>query len=604
MIKLLSRLASASLITAALPVLAASGAATQDLMPHTELKRGMTGSCRTVFQGQTVEPFNFEIINVLHGSLGPKRDLILARLRGEKPEFTGVVAGMSGSPCYVNNRLIGALSYRFGIFTKEPIAGITPIYDMLSLFEIPERQPAASSTVYEPPKYSDVISQMSQAHTPIQIAGLNGSLQPISTPLSFSGFDQRVVAAFQNDLTKMGFQPVIGSSGGFSGHPEAPAELEMGGAIAGQLVRGDISVSGTGTVSYIDGKRVLAFGHPFFNSGHVRIPMATAYIQHIMVSEMGSYKMAEDGREVGTITQDRLTAISGTLGEHSRMIPVEINLQDQTAVDPNKVNFEVFEDPGYTPMMMAMAVQNTLASRLQHNMGGNLSLSGKIQVDGRTLPLERFYSVPEQLDTPNMASQELAQRLFAIWNNPFKPAKIEKVSLNFTFRPETLMAYIDEVWSDSHEVRPGESVNVNVRLRTYRNQSMVRQLKVQVPTDVPYGPLLLMISNGPALDKLENDLKSGYASYEALLDELSKHRSSTRLYVKVISNEPGVMLYNQLYSKLPASVRERLELPENLSHTVSLLRSPGTEYSVPVDYDLQGQRFLQVQVTPRGRVIN
>lgn len=606
MTKLLSLLASTSLLLASLPVVAAPSVPSSqaDLMPHTELKRGMTGSCRTVFQGQTVEPFNFEIIDVLHGSLGPKRDLILARLRGEKPEFTGVVAGMSGSPCYVNNRLIGALSYRFGIFTKEPIAGITPIRDMLSLFEIPERQPASDSSVYLPPSYKDAMNKLSQPSAPIQLAGLSGSLQPISTPLSFSGFDQRVLAAYQGQLTNMGFQPVMGSSGGYSGHPDAPAQLEMGGSIAGQLVRGDISISGTGTVSYIDGNRVLAFGHPFFGSGHVRIPMATSYVQHIMVSEMGSYKMAEDGREVGSITQDRLTAIYGTLGEHSRMIPVEVKLQDQTTIDPDHVNFEVFEDPGYTPVMMAMAIQNSLASRLQHNLGGNLSLSGSIKVDGKTIPIERFYSAPEQLETPGMASQDLAQTLFALWNNPFKQPKIEKVSLNFAFRPQTMIANIDEVWSDTPEIRPGDSVNVNVRLRSFRNETTVRQLKVQVPSDAPYGPLMLMVSNGPALDKLEDELKSGYSSYESLIDDLGSSRSSKRLYIKVITDEPGVMIYNQLYTKLPGSVLERLELPENISHSVPLMRSPGTEYSLPVDVDLQGSRFLQLQVSARGRVVN
>jgi hypothetical protein len=412
------------------------------------------------------------------------------------------------------------------------------------------------------------------------------------------------VAPYSESLGKLGFQSVMGGSGGGSGNPEAPAKLEMGSAVAGQLVRGDISISGTGTVSYIDGDKVLAFGHPFFNSGNVRIPMATAYIQHILVSELGSYKMAEDGAEVGTITQDRLTAIYGTLGDYSPMIPVTLNISDSTTIDPTTVKFEVFQDPSYTPMMMAMSVQNALSSRLQFNNGGNLSLKGSLRLDGKEIALDKFYSVPAQGETTQMAGQDLAQTLFALWNNPFRQPKIEQLKLDFTFRPQTLIAGIDEIWSDANEVRPGDEVTVNVRLRSFRNETAVKQLKLKIPADAPYGPLMLMASGGAELDQLEDGLKSGYHSYEELVADLGSARHSNRLYLKLITEEPGVMMYSQLYPKLPASVLERLDLPENLSHTVPLMRSPGSEVSAPLDYDLQGQRFLRLVVSPRGRVVN
>lgn len=603
--KLLSLLAGTVLLSSAFSTSLPAQAASPELMPHTELKRGMQGQCRTVFQGNTIEPFQFEVIDVLHNHLGPKRDLILARLQGDKATYTGVVAGMSGSPCYINNKLIGALSYRFGTFTKEPIAGITPIQDMLSLFEIPERNVKTASEPLVPSKYSDVLAHLQSQHMPTELKGQNTSLQTIATPLSFSGFDPKVIAFFKSDLNKLGFEPMMGSSSGSkAGHPEAPEKLEMGGAIAGQLVRGDMSISGTGTVSYVDGNKVLAFGHPFFNTGHVRIPMATAYIQHIMVSETGSYKMAEDGREVGTITQDRLTAISGLVGDFSPMIPVELSIQDTAKVDPQSLRFEVFKDPQMTPMMMAMSVYNSLNSRLQFNNGGNLSVKGTLKANGKEIPINRFYSTTENGDTPSMAAQALAQDLFTLWNNPFQSAEIESLKLNFQFHPQTLVSKLDEVWPAQIEVRPGETVKLNARIKAYRGNSQVEALNVKIPDDTPYGPLLMMVSGGPELDALEDSLKPGYHNYQALLDDLAQSRDNDKIYVKVISDQMGAVVDSQLYPKLPLSVVEHLDLPANYSHLMPLLRSPGAEFSYPVSQDLSGQFFVRIWVTPRGRVIN
>lgn len=577
--------------------------AAEKLMPLSEVQRGAQGECRTVFQGKTIEPFPFQVIDVMHGTIGPKLDLILARLQGEKATYTGVVAGMSGSPCYINGELVGALSYRFGSFTKEPIAGITPIHEMLRIFEIPEPKPDVARQAYQPLDYQTALKQRQQKLSYSGAAG-KGELHPIATPLNFSGFDPAIVNLYRDDLQRLGFQAAMGSNGGVQGNPDAPQKLEMGGAIAGQLVRGDISISGTGTVSYIDGDKVLAFGHPFFDSGFVRIPMATAWIQHILVSEAGSFKMAEDGVPVGTITQDRATAIAGYLGQQTRMIPVSLQVQDQTQVDPSQLHFEVFQDPSNTPLMMAMSIHNALQERLQHNQGGSLSLEGQLQVDGQNIPLKRFYSATEQAETPIMAARDLANTLFALWNNPFQHPNIQKLDLKFKFEPQSAIATIDEIWPERTEVRPGESVGLNVRLKNYRNEGVVRHLRVQIPSDVPYGPLLLLVSDGETLDQLEDSLKTGYQNYPEMLADLSQIRDNDRLYLKWISEEPGLSQYGQIYPSLPASLTELLDNPDHFSHTVPLIRSPGTEYSLPTGHDLKGRRFLRFLVTPQGRILN
>lgn len=605
MTKMLPLLAGSMLLAAAAAVPFAASASPGPMMAHTELQRGMKGVCRTVFQGSKIEPFEFDILEIMHGQLGPKRDLILARLDSDNARFTGVVAGMSGSPCYVDNKLIGALSYRFGQFTKEPIAGITPIADMIKLFDLPNTPAPLSQQSYKPLKFKDYTANLiKQAQLPTPASGGGGAMEPIATPLTFSGFDQRVLDSYRGDLLKLGFDPVAGSSSGSTGNPKAPKALEMGSSVAGQLVRGDISISGTGTVSYLDGNKVLAFGHPFFNSGRVRIPMATSYVNHILVSEAGSYKMAEDGQEVGTINQDRLTAIAGTLGEHTPMIPVELGIHDQSAMDPTSLKFEVFQDPAMTPMMMAMAIQNSLSSRLQFNNGGNLSMHGVLRLDGRDVPIDRFYSAPEQAETPSAAAQDLGSTLSALWNNPFRAPKIESLKLDFSFKPLTRISAIDEAWADETEARPGDTLTLNVRLRSYRGQTSMQQVKFTVPPDTPYGPMLLFVSSGPALDNLVDGLKSGYSSYEELVEDLAKYRSSTRLYVKAVTNEPGLMVYSQLYSKLPGTVVEQLDRPSNANNALPLMRSLGAEVSQPLDVDLQGQKVLNLMISPRGRVLN
>lgn len=590
-----------SLFALSLPTSVAN--AKDALMPQSQVKRGLKGECRTVFQGANIEPFPFEILGNMKGMLGPGLDVYLAQLSGPQAGYTGVVAGMSGSPCYIDGKLIGALSYRFGTFTKAPIAGITPIQDMLKIFEIPERASKLTQQIYVPTPYSPEKLAVA-ASGRVQFDGNAMDFKAIATPIAISGISPEVLSQYQPQLDKLGFHTVMGSSGGHQGHPEAPAKLEMGGAIAGQMVRGDISISGTGTVSYVEGDRVLAFGHPFFGAGHVNIPMATAYIHHILVSETGSYKMAEDGREVGTITQDRLTAIAGINGQRTRMIPVQINLKDAAGVDMKQIHFEVFQDPGYTPTLMAMGIQNSLSDRLQFNTGGNIKADGMIRVDGQNLKVNGFYSTLPTGSAPELAARDVAGMLAQLWGNPFQTPAIEKIVLNYQFAPETRVAAIDNIWSERSEVRPGESFNVRVRLKTYRNETVVRHIKVQVPSDAPYGPMTLLASNANALNRLEAGIKTGYASYAELLKDMAEHRDSQRLYLKWIVDVPGITMDSQVYAKMPPSMIAQLDNPENMSSTVPLMRSPGTEYSLLTDYDLQGQEAVRIFVTPYGRVMN
>lgn len=605
-------LAATVLLSLASPAKAEKAQEVQEvLMPVKEIQRGMEGTCRTVFQGKTIEPFGFKVLSLMQGMLGPGQDVILTRLTGEKAEFTGVVAGMSGSPCYINGKLIGALAYRFGNFTKEPIAGITPIQNMLEIFQLPAEPAKMTSGTYIPQSYQQSLSQMQKS-----MSGATSGFQRIATPLSFGGFRSEVLAHYQSDLDKLGFQTVMGglstpnaaanaaSSGtGSIANPDMPEKLEMGGAVAGQMVRGDLSIEGTGTVSYIDKNRVLAFGHPFFNEGYVQIPMATAYIHHILSSEAGSYKMSQAGHEVGTIVQDRLTAIYGEIGKKTPMIPMQVQIQDTANVDPALLKLEVFQSPTMTPMLMAMSLHNVLTSRLNYNLGGTLVLEGSLNVDGQALKFQNDYRMEPGQDVVIVAVQDLANSLFALWGNPFQKPDIRGLNLKVSLQPQYRQAQIRRIWTDNDDVKPGEAVTLHVELSNWRQERVVRNFKMQIPADTPYGPLTLLAGDARSIDGLEASVRTGFTGYSDLLSHLFSQRSNSDLHLMLITNEGGMSQHSTLMAKLPASVQELLFTPETESLTIPI-RSPGSEQKIATDTDLKGQATLQLWVTPHAKAIN
>lgn len=577
---------------------AAAADSTDQHLAVEKIQRGMTGTCHTVFQGTQVEPFGFEVLGVMHNMLGPQQDVVLTRLTGEKAEFTGVVSGMSGSPCYIDGQLIGALAYRFGAFTKQPIAGITPIKNMLDIIKLPADPLGKAGTA---PTLEGMMAQAAQRANPA-----SGTLRPIGTPLAFGGFHPAVVERFTPVLQGLGFTPALagtasgGNSAGANGQA-FPKQLEPGGAIAGQLVRGDMTIDGTGTVSYVKGNRVLAFGHPFFGQGYVQIPMATSYIIHILSSESGSYKMAESGTVVGAITQDRLTAIYGELGKQAPLIPMQIEIQDASTTDPTRLNLEVFQNPTYTPVMVVMSAMSALQSRLNYNLGGSLQLSGEIKVDGQTLRMDNFYSAVAGGDVTYAAAVDVASRLFQLWNNPFQTPNIEHIRLKFSLIPETRLATIESVWTDTPEVRPGEKVNVRVRMRPWRAAPVERQFLVEIPENTPVGPLMLVAGDASTVTGLENSVKTGYGSYHAMLEDLQVRRRSDQLHVLLVTDEQGLARHSQILPKLPPTVLEQLEVAQRAPNMVPLARSPWKEYTLPAGQAVAGQGFLMLKVLPDGR---
>src|SRR5262245_35505699 len=353
------------------------------LMSVDDIRPGMVGIGHTVFDGTHVEEFKANILGVLQNVIGPDRNLILAKLEGGPLAHTGVIAGMSGSPVYVDGKLIGAVSYSLGSFPKEAIAGITPIAEMTDAAAMTTARPQAARVRIEYPVTreslatafrralnwnrpfadhpEDVRSNTVAAVAEFGAGQLGTLMRPIATPLAMSGFNPEVADLLGSAFRDQGFVPM--GAGAVAARGEKPFEgpLKPGDAVGVMLVGGDLMLGATGTITHIDGDRVYAFGHPMYNLGPTEFPMTRAYVYTVLPSLFSSIKLASTGEIIGTFLQDRATTIAGRLGAGPRMIPVTISLSSSRA--PTRTfKYTVVNDPLFGPLMTYASLLNTLMS--------------------------------------------------------------------------------------------------------------------------------------------------------------------------------------------------------------------------------------------------
>ena len=345
-----------------IPLLVAASLSLPPIMPLDEVKPGQKGQCLTVFEGTQVEPFDFVVKGVMRDYLGPGRHLTMVKLLGDKPEFTGVVAGMSGSPCSIDGKILGALGYAFAAFAKEPIAGITPIEDMMKVMTLPdEKRPWKVATEGDWAAFTEGVAAVGSTNSE--------GLAPISAPMAIAGMPTYLRNHYSPWFRSLGFEPAGGGGGGHVA--DAPA-LEPGGTITAILVRGDVSIAATGTVTTVEGKEITAFGHPFMGGGAVSIPMAGGTILNTMATQRRSFKMSAPGPVVGELVQDRLPAIGGILGDGPVMFPVHGTVRTPAGKDDFK--FEVARDAGLTPRLVAVGLSSVIGSRLDVGHRGMLRM--------------------------------------------------------------------------------------------------------------------------------------------------------------------------------------------------------------------------------------
>ena len=581
------------------------------VFPVDDLRPGMVAIGRTVFEGERLDEFKAHILGVLRNVIGPRRNLILARLEGGPLANTGVIAGMSGSPVYIDGRLVGAVSYSLGQFAKEPIAGITPFNEMLEAATLPTpRRQAARVELTMPLSQDSLRAALSQAFawakpfadspSDVQLlggatinAGIGTLLRPIATPITLGGFDTSVADPVIGAFRDRGFLPVMaGGAAQQDASAAPPRPLRPGDPIGVALMSGDLELGATGTVTEVDGDRVYAFGHPFYGLGPTAFPLTRAHVHVVLPSLISSMKIASTGDVIGTVLQDRATTIAGTLGPGPSMIPVTLNLQ---AARGTRKTFKMamVRDQLFTPLLAYLSILNTLTSYERENGVASYAVRGTAQVKNHTpLAFEDLFSG----DQPSVgAAASVVTPINVLLRNSFEDVEIDALTLDIDASEQSRSATIERVWLDGTRARPGSTVKIKVLLRSYRGEEILKSLPVQVPANAR-GSVSVMVADGVRLSQWEaRELQVQPLQTRGvpqMLQVLNSARRNNRLYVRLLTRDGGAIVKGESLAALPPSVLAVMEADRSGGSFRPLQSAVLGEWEIPTDLAVSGSRTL------------
>jgi hypothetical protein len=579
-----------------------------EFFPLDQLKPGMRATGYTVFTGSEPQPFELEILGVMKGFSNPQQSAILSRLVGAQVEHTGVFQGMSGSPVYIDGKLLGAVAFGYQ-FAKDPIAGITPIQQMIDVFE---RRPAEGKTNSPRPlsfseiafdeksqEFADFVAGKVQGAVPmIPTSTGSPSLVRIATPLAVNGISPEVLNRFTSQFQSLGFTPVAGVAGAAAISEMKPADdstLRPGSTIVVPLIRGDLSVAAAGTVTYRDGDRIYAFGHPLFSLGVSDFPMNEGEVVTVMSSSAVSFKLTTPGAMVGAVRGDRSTAIYGDLGAAPKMIPVQINLRTSRGTE-QKYRFEMVADRFLTPILMQMTTLSTISSTERTIGDSTLQLRGKLQIKGQPqIDFENRFAT--SVNAPLAAAFAASQPINALLNSGFDDLVIEGVTLEITSLDVRHKGQLDRLWVGQTEVRRGDRIEIQAFARAENGGEYVERVSVEVPKDAPLGSLRLIVGDGAALQSAE--LRAGITpkTLNSLVRELNRIRKADRLYVRLERADNGVVINNEEMPNLPPSVLATLGSDRTAGGYIQTRATALYERELPpADFVISGQRTLTIKV--------
>lgn len=582
------------------------------VFPVENLKPGMKGVGRTVFANQKLETFDVEIIGALENS-APRQTMVMARLTGGPLANTGVIAGMSGSPVYIDGKLLGAVAFGFG-FSKEAIAGITPYAEMtgfsrmndilLRASALPESEvlrpiPLRMSGLPMPIDGATLISKFTSALDAVgtnakSSAGAAG-LSPLPIPLSVSGLSGSAFDVAKGLFSKMGFTPLQVPAKGVAPGPLPP--LEPGGPVAVSLIQGDFDFSATGTVTHIDKDAVYAFGHPFFGIGPIDFPMRRAWVYDVFPSLNQSFKIASAHDTIGRFQQDRATGISGKLGPGPRMIPVKVSLQNRPGMKLD-YSFSVVQDDLFTPLTVYASVLSVLQG--QERVAGPSTVTLDATVNFTSIPALRLQDQFADGQPGAMAAGLVGSAISFVMNNEFRRVSLESVTVNLTAKEAQETAVIDRAWLERDgPVRPGATVPMKVALRTFRGEEVIVAIPVEVPTGIAPGRYAIFVSDGAGLSQAEQrEMRQAFIpkNLDQIVRAVNSIRRSTQIYVRLQRFEEGAAVSGTLLPGLPPSMMQVLGGSEGGEPVVRTATTVVWDGEKAVDYSVKGARFLALQI--------
>ncbi len=585
-------------------------AANAQFFPASELKEGMKGTAWTVFRGSEPEEFQVEILGIVPGAIGPKQDMIIGKIGGGSSDRTSVFAGMSGSPVYIDGKLVGAISYSFP-FSKEPICGITPIEQMLSIFEQNQNQKpkpkqprsisfAELAAAYQPnmPKNAAVSSSILAGGANSSLAAVAGqSFQPIATPLSFNGFSQDTLNLFAPQLTSAGLLPVasVGGASRMTPLEKSTDKTLLGGAsVSMQLVRGDYSMAASGTVTYRDGDKIYAFGHPFLSLGTSDLPMSESHVVTVIPNLSNSFKLAVPDAMVGSMTQDRATGVFGSLGQSPKMIPVKLNLETSRN-NQETLNFEVAKDDFLTPLLLNIAIYNSIVAN-ERGMGDTtVEIKGEVKLKNQE-PIKidnRFAGAT----ATQLAGYSVASPVSAILKSRFDGAEISEINLSVTSNDGSNTATLERIALDKTQVKAGESFEVQAFVRTDTGKIFSQKIPVTIPADTPAGTLIVTVGDGGSIQQNAASKQFVPKDLTELVKTINELKKDDRLYVQTYRVTNGAIIGSKEMPNLPPSMLATLNNDRTAGGFKPTVTTVLTDQELPpADFIISGQQVLTIEV--------
>ena len=571
---------------------AVSAAAAPPTLPFSALRSGMKGTGKTVFHGETIENFDVEIIGLLP-NIGPGQDLILARCSGGPLANTGILAGMSGSPVYIDGKLIGAVAYSWG-FSKEAIAGITPIEEMLS---VGARDTAASRRP-RPAASTDWTGALDRIRAPGTLGTFFASrLESLaarpagataSIPLAISGVGPGALAQIAPALIRAGFLPLQSAGTGSAAVAGAGPKLEPGSAVGVQLVRGDVDMTATGTVTWVEGDAVYAFGHPLYGLGDVDLPLTGARVETLLPSLEGSAKIAIPLRQLGAFRQDRAAAIFGRLNATPSMIPVRLMLTDGSGKQRD-LSFDVVDDPLVTPLLFYAALNGVLGT-VERNFGGatvRLREGSVIKLDGAgDVRLDNLFSGDGAVGDASGLSAFL---LYLVMNNDWTAPNVKGVNLVLDYEREPRTATVRRVMLDRYRAKAGSTVTARILISPFRGADRTLIREIEIPAETAPGPLALQVGSASAINRAD-DVEGRIVPRDLgqLIVLMNRLRRNDRLYIVASRGDTGAFLGGSRLPNLPPSVTSLLTRPRSAGNYAFIPERGVLEEEIPVDAAIEG----------------
>ncbi|QQS48628.1 MAG: hypothetical protein IPM66_08395 [Acidobacteriota bacterium] len=580
-----------------------------EFFPIDQVKPGMRATGYTVFVGSEPKPFELEILGVLKGFPNPQQNAVLSKLLGDDLNHMGVFQGMSGSPVYIDGKLLGAVAFGYQ-FAKDPIAGITPIQHMIEVFE--NKQPDEKKDLDKPRRvsfseiafnensreFAEFVNGFGAGAQPAAAPAGGQVLLPIATPLAITGVPPDVVARFAPIFKSLGFAPVAGVAGAteITDLKQADANtLKPGATIVVPLVRGDYSLAAAGTVTYRDGNRIYAFGHPFLQLGVSDFPMHEGEVVTVMSSSATSFKLSYPTAMVGAMTGDRSPGIFGELGRTPKMLPVEINVKTSLG-EKRSYRFDMVVDRFLSPILLQTTLIAALSSTERVIGDSTLQLSSMIKLRGQQpINLENRLSV--SLNAPLAAAFAVSQPISALFNSGLRDLEFEKLSYDITSNDARNTGKLDRLWINRTDVRPGEELEIQAFARTEGGEEYVERVRIEIPKDVSPGPMQVIVGDGAGLQASEPRPGVNADSLDQLVREMNRIRKSDRLYVRLARSESGAVIKNEVMPSLPPSVLATLG-SDRTSGGYTLTKSAVIlEKELPAAaFVLSGQKTLTINV--------